>query len=308
VGQFFGHLFTSIGNLFSPIGLAMGWLLTTIHHYVPSYGLSLVLLALAVRVLVFPFAQAQFKSMAEMQKLQPLVKRIQAMFKGEPQKAQMETMALYREHKVNPLAGCLPTLLPFPILISLYYVIRARDADFKGEHFLWIGSPLSNAFPHFFAANLASLDLPLLALYVVSMYLSVRYGSPPSSDPQQAQTQKIMAIMSPAMIAYCGWKYEWSSALILYWLSGNIFTMAQQAVLYRRHGLIGPAADAARAAAIELANQPYKPLTKNVTAKSNGNAKSNGAQNGKALTASKATSKKNPEVPNPRAYKRGKKR
>jgi YidC/Oxa1 family membrane protein insertase len=298
LGQFFNSIGEFFHSLFDPIVKAMGWMLTEIHHYVPSYGLSLVLLALFVRILVFPFAQAQFKSMAEMQKLQPLVKRIQTMFKGDPQKAQMETLALYREHKVNPLAGCLPMLLPFPILISLYYVIRDRADAFKTEHFLWIGSPLSNAFPHFFAPSLAQLDFLLLALYVVSMYLSVRYGSPPSTDPQQAQTQKIMAIMSPAMIAYCGWKYEWSSALILYWLSGNVLTMAQQAVLYRRHGLIGPAADAARAAAIELANQPYKP-TKNVTAKSNGKQQDN-----KALTGAK----KGNGSPNGRAYKRGKKR
>jgi membrane protein insertase Oxa1/YidC/SpoIIIJ len=80
----------------------------------------------------------------------------------------------------------------------------------------------------------------LFVLYVVSMYISVRYGSPPSSDPQQAQTQKIMAIMSPAMIAYFGWRYHWASALLIYWLTLNVLTMAQQFYMYRRYGLIGP--------------------------------------------------------------------
>src|ERR1700722_18080839 len=90
------------------------------------------------------------------------------------------------------------------------------------------------------AANLGEMDFVLLVLYVVAMYLSLRYGSPPSSDPQQAQTQKIMAIVSPAMIAYFGWRYHWASALLIYWLALNVLTMAQQFYMYRRYGLIGP--------------------------------------------------------------------
>jgi membrane protein insertase Oxa1/YidC/SpoIIIJ len=71
------------------------------------------------------------------------------------------------------------------------------------------------------------------------MYVSVRYGSPPSSDPQQAQTQKVMAFLSPAMIAYFGFRYHWASALLIYWLSLNVLTMTQQVFMYRRYGLIG---------------------------------------------------------------------
>ena len=89
------------------------------------------------------------------------------------------------------------------------------------------------------AANLGEMDMVLLVLYIASMYLSVRYGSPPSSDPQQAQTQKIMAIVSPAMIAYFGWRYHWASALLIYWLALNVLTMAQQFFMYRKYGLIG---------------------------------------------------------------------
>jgi len=291
LGQFFAGIGHSIQGLFGPLVVLMGWVLTTIHHYVPSYGVSLILLALVVRVLLWPFSQAQFKSMAEMQKLQPLVKKLQAKYKGDPQKAQAETMSLYREHKVNPLAGCLPTLLPLPILFALYYAIYGRLNEFKQEHFLWIGSSISNAFPHVFATSLATTDLVLLGLYVISMYLSVRYGSPPSSDPQQAQTQKIMAFMSPAMIAYFGFQYHWASALILYWLSINTFTMGQQLILYRKYGLVGPRAVEARAAAAALAAQIDEPV-KNVTAK--GNGKQDGG----------SSSKKSKDSPNGRAYKR----
>jgi YidC/Oxa1 family membrane protein insertase len=207
--------------------------------------------------------------MAEMQKLQPLLKALQAKYKGDAQKLNAETMALYKEHGVNPLAGCFPVVLQLPILIALYWSIQGRLADFSNEHFAWIGSALSREYPHILGVSLAKTDLILLALYVVSMYLSVRYGSPPSSDPQQAQTQKIMAFISPAMIAYIGLKYQWASALILYWLSINIFTMAQQLFLYRRYGLVGPRSPAALAAAAAAApatiEAPSGKAPKNVT-------------------------------------------
>jgi YidC/Oxa1 family membrane protein insertase len=213
--------------------------LNAIHSVVPSYGLDMILLALVVRLALFPLAQQQFKSMAEMQKVQPLLKALQAKHKGAPQELQAATMALYKEHGVNPLAGCFPMLIQLPLLLGLFYAINSQLDKFKTEHFLWIGSPLSDHFPQIFATSLAVLDMPLFVLYIVSMYISVRYGSPPSSDPQQAQTQKIMAIVSPAMIAFFGFKYHWASALLIYWLMLNVLTMAQQFFMYRKYGLVG---------------------------------------------------------------------
>jgi YidC/Oxa1 family membrane protein insertase len=227
-------------NPFEPITEAMLGLLNAIHSVIPSYGLTMILLALVVRVALWPLANQQFKSMAEMQKVQPLVKALQAKLKGNPQELQAQTMALYKEHGVNPLAGCFPMLIQLPILLGLFYAINSQLSRFSHEGFLWIGSPLSDHFPQIFATSLATLDMPLFVLYVISMYISVRYGSPPSTDPQQAQTQKIMAIVSPVMIAYFGWKYRWASALLIYWLALNVFTMSQQMWMYRKYGLIGP--------------------------------------------------------------------
>jgi YidC/Oxa1 family membrane protein insertase len=253
-------------NLFEPVTAAMLSVLNAIHRIVPAYGLDMILLAVVVRLALFPLAQQQFKSMAEMQKVQPLLKAIQAKFKGKPQELQAATMALYKEHGVNPLAGCLPLLIQMPLLLGLFYAINSQIDSFKNESFLWMGSSVStavnNAFqsfklaigggehgalfmqldkaiPHLLAPNLATLDIPLFLLYIVSMYLSVRYGSPPSSDPQQAQTQKIMAFMSPAMIAFFGFQYKWASALLVYWLMLNVLTMTQQFFMFRKYGLVG---------------------------------------------------------------------
>ena len=224
---------------FKPVNEAMAAVLNVIHSYVPSYGVDMILLAVVVRLALFPLAQQQFKSMAAMQKVQPLLKQLQAKYKGQPQELQAATMALYKEHGANPLAGCLPLLIQFPILIGLYNAIQAHHADFVKEGFLWIGSPLSHAFPQIFAVSLGDLDFPLFILYIVSMYLTVRYGSPPSTDPQQAQTQKMMAFISPAMIAVFGFKYHWASALLIYWLVLNALTMSQQLWNYRRMGIVG---------------------------------------------------------------------
>ncbi len=232
-------------NIFDPLVHALAVALAGLHTVIPNYGWTLIVLALVVRLALWPLTNIQFKSMAEMQKVQPLVKQLQARYKGEPQVLNQKMMELYKEHKVNPLAGCVPMLVQFPILIGLFWAIQGQIHEFQNEHFLWIGSSVSQQFPQFLATSLAVPDLILLALYVVSMYFTVRYGSPPSTDPQQAQTQKIMAFVSPAMIAYFGFRYRWASALYIYWLATNVFTVAQQYLMFRRYGLIGAGAGGA---------------------------------------------------------------
>ena len=98
--------------------------LTGFYALIPSYGLAIVLLTLAVRVLLLPLSIKQTRSMREMQKIQPEVKKIQAKHKGDRQKMNEEMMALYKEHGVNPFGGCAPLLLQFPVLIGLFYVVR----------------------------------------------------------------------------------------------------------------------------------------------------------------------------------------
>ena len=239
-------MFLAANIFFDPLVHALGQVLTYIHTIIPSYGWALIALAFVVRLFLWPLSEMQFRSMAEMQKVQPLVKQLQAKHKGDPQAQNAAMMALYKEHKVNPLAGCFPMLIQFPILIGLFWAIQAQIASFSNEHWLWIGSSfartLAHDYPHanILGTSLATPDIALLILYVISMYFTVRYGSPPSTDPQQAQTQKIMAIVSPAMIAFFGFKYQWASALYIYWLATNVFTVAQQYWMFRRYGLIGP--------------------------------------------------------------------
>jgi len=91
---------------------------------VPSFGLSIILLTVAVRIVLLPLSIKQTRSMREMQRIQPEVKKLQAKFKGNRQKLNEEMMKLYKEHNVNPFGGCLPLVMQFPVLIGLFYVIR----------------------------------------------------------------------------------------------------------------------------------------------------------------------------------------
>ncbi len=104
---------------------AIGWVLARIFDLIPNYGLSIIVLTLLIRVVLLPLGIKQIKSMQAMQAIQPRVKDLQKKYKGNKQKIQEETMKLYKEAGVNPLGGCLPLLLQFPILIAMYAVIRA---------------------------------------------------------------------------------------------------------------------------------------------------------------------------------------
>ena len=225
-------------NLFQPVTDAMLGLLNAIHSVVPSYGLDMILLALVVRLSLFPLAQQQFKSMAEMQKAAAAAQEIASEEQRQPARAASADDGALQRARRQPAGRLLPDADPAADPAGL--VLRdhtrrsGRNSPTAGAS-LWIGSPLSHGVTrNIFATSLATLDMSLFVLYVVSMYISVRYGSPPSSDPQQAQTQKIMAIVSPLMIAYFGYKYQWASALLIYWLALNVFTMAQQFYMYRK--------------------------------------------------------------------------
>jgi YidC/Oxa1 family membrane protein insertase len=200
-------------------------------------------------------------------------------------------MALYKEHGVNPLAGCWPMLVQYPVIISVYYVVMNHKALFENQNWLWIGSAVSHAasVPALFgtpilAASLAHADLVLILLYAFSMYLSVRYVSMPATDPQQAQTQRMMAVISPLMLGFLGWRYHWPSAMVLYWFGYNIFTMGQQFYLLRRYHQPLALIDSEHVITEEVgsANAASKALPASPSPSSNGAAKKSPARSGRS--------------------------
>jgi YidC/Oxa1 family membrane protein insertase len=107
----------------------IGWILAQIYDLVGNYGLSIIVLTIVIKVVLLPLGVKQIKSMQAMQSIQPKIKELQKKYKGNKEKVQQETMKLYKDAGVNPLGGCLPLLLQFPILIAMYAVIRAPQLE-----------------------------------------------------------------------------------------------------------------------------------------------------------------------------------
>jgi len=237
-----------------PIVDFLSWVVLTIDKPIHNLGWSLVILAALIRLLFWPLNTMQFKAFLSMQKIAPQIKKLQDRYKDDRQRLQAETMALYKENHVNPFAGCWPMLFQYPVIISVYYVVMNHKALFDNQNWAWIGSAITHtasasvaACQHvsissgcifgrpILAPSLANPDFILILLYALSMYLSVRFGSMPATDPQQAQMQRTMSFISPLMLGFFGWRYHWPSAMVLYWFSYNAFTMAQTFYMLRRY-------------------------------------------------------------------------
>ncbi len=223
-------MFSDISSLFTN---SMMHLLDLLKSLTGSYGWAIVIFAGLVKVALYYPTQSQYKSMKEMQKIQPMLKKLQEKYKNDPQRFNQEQMALFKKYNVNPLGGCLPILIQMPILIGIFVTIRkmAELGKFAGETFLWIGGPLSKMYPNWIGESLAHKDLPLLLIYAISMYLSQKMSV---STGQVDQTQKMMSIMMPVLFAFILWKFP--SSLILYWLVFNILSIIQQYIIMRDSG------------------------------------------------------------------------
>jgi YidC/Oxa1 family membrane protein insertase len=184
--------------------------LNGIQSIVPGgYGVAIILLTLIVRTLFWPITHKSTESMKEMQKVQPLVKEIREKYKDSPQKMNQEVMALYKEHKINPMAGCLPILVQMPVFIALFTVLRSA-VELRYAGFLWIAD-LSEPEGLFAGAVPVIGSLNILPLVMAGTMFWQQKLTPSGGDPQQ---QKMMMFM-PFMMLFLF--YSMPSALVLYW-------------------------------------------------------------------------------------------
>lgn len=215
-----------------PIFTYLDWLF----RMVGNFGVAIILLTLTIRGLMFPIAQRQFASMAAMRAIQPKLKVLQERYKDDKPRLQQEMMALYKTEKVNPVAGCLPTLIQIPIFYALYKVllltIEMRHQPFVG----WIKdlsapdpATILNLFgyldftpPHFLAIGIVPV------LLGISMYFQFKLNPAPMDDMQKQvfglMPWVLMFIMAPFAVG-----------LQVYWITSNLLTIAQQQLLYSRH-------------------------------------------------------------------------
>jgi YidC/Oxa1 family membrane protein insertase len=224
-------------NSLQPIVWLLQFAIALLNGFVHSFGWSMVLLAVSVRLVFWKLNAWSARAMLRMQRIAPQVKALQSEFDGEREALSTAMMALYKREGVNPMSAFVPQLVQLPIIISVYWAVMADKSLFATQSWLWIGSPLAARVPwHLLAANLASLDCLLLILYVISMYLSIRSAGTPS-DPQAAKQQKLMAIVSPGVTGAFGFKYAWPSAMLIYWLTGNMSSAPPWLELARDYAL-----------------------------------------------------------------------
>jgi len=199
-------------NILLPLENLMSDTLQYFYLLFHNYGIAIILLTIAIRLILYPLTHKQTVSMKALQELQPEMKKIQEKHKDNPEKYQQEVMELYKKNKINPLSGCLPLLLQMPVLIALYQTL-INTSEFKNAPFIWVKD-----------LSMGS-DIPLVLLLGLTTYLSQKMSI---TDPNQA---KMMAFI-PILMMFMFWTLP--AGVILYIVVSNLFTMAQQYLVMRQ--------------------------------------------------------------------------
>ncbi|MFO7534293.1 MAG: YidC/Oxa1 family insertase periplasmic-domain containing protein [Kiritimatiellia bacterium] len=197
------------------------WLLLVclkgIYSVLPNYGVAIILLTVLIRLVFWPVTHKSTESMRRMQEIQPKIAALREKYKDKPQKIQEETMKLYKEHKVNPLGGCLPMLIQIPVFIALFNVLRSA-VELRYAGFLWV-TDLSE--PEGLFAGVLPIALNILPIIMTATSIWQSYLTPSGGDPAQ---QKMMLLM-PIMMLFIF--YNMPAALVLYWTANQVLMIVQ---------------------------------------------------------------------------------
>ena len=227
------------------------WLMNQMHRVVGNWGLAIVLMTLLLKFISLPFTLIASRSAKRMQKLQPLMAAVREKHKDNPQKLNQATMALFKEHKINPLGGCLPILITMPLFIG-FFTMLGGTAELRFQGFLW-ATDLSGPDT---VAHLLGVPLNIMPLLMgATMFYQMKLTpSSPTMDSTQATMMKIMPFMFTAIC------YNFSCALALYSTVNGAFTIVQQLLVNKYAKVDDPAP----------VTGPGGRLVKNVTPKKKG--------------------------------------
>jgi YidC/Oxa1 family membrane protein insertase len=198
-----------------PILLLMNW----VYRHVGNYGIAIILLTVVSKVLFYPLTVKSMRSMKAMQALQPQINALRNKYKSDPQRLQKETMALYREHKVNPMGGCLPMLAQVPIFYALYLALSV-SVELQGATFFCFGRLFG---VDLWICDLASHDPTYVLPIVMGVTMFVQQKmTPTAGDPRQAKMMLVMPFIFTFMFL------NLPAGLVLYWTVSNILQILQQ--------------------------------------------------------------------------------
>jgi YidC/Oxa1 family membrane protein insertase len=230
----YGNDFESVktARLLKPIVVFLELMIKFFYRFTNSYGISIILMTMVIKVILHPLTRKSFQSMRRMSALQPKITEIKEKYKNNPQQVNKETQALYKREKVNPMGGCLPMILQMPIFYALYSLLSGM-VELRNESFLWI-KDLS--LPDTVAT--VKMAVPLLGYKIgtqgftdINILPFIMTGttllqSKLTTGGQTAQQGKMMTYMFPLMFFFIFWNMP--SGLVLYWTIQNILTIGQQ--------------------------------------------------------------------------------
>ncbi|HEY9238794.1 MAG TPA: membrane protein insertase YidC, partial [Burkholderiaceae bacterium] len=208
-------------GIFKILAEPLFWLLTQLHKILGNWGWSIVGLVVLLKIAFYWLNAKAYSSMAKMKAVNPRITEMRERLKDKPQQMQQEMMRIYREEKINPLGGCLPIFVQMPFFISLYWVLLST-VEMRGAP--WIGwiTDLSAKDPYF-----------ILPILMTLTSLLQTWLNPTPADPVQAKMMWMMPLIFSVMF------FVFPSGLVLYWLTNNILSIAQQYMINKRLGVLG---------------------------------------------------------------------
>jgi YidC/Oxa1 family membrane protein insertase len=240
-------------NILQPLIDAADWLLLRLHDDIGfSWGMSIIVMTVIIRLGLVPLTIKQIRSMNALRALQPQLKEIQEKYKGDRQAMNQATMRFYQENKVNPFASCLPLILQLPVFMSLFYLLRGHEfrdrLEASGEQsFLFIND---------LAHKATGPDLVILMVLFLGSQLVSTLVMTVSADKTQ---QRIMLLLP---LFFATFVVKFPAGLVLYWITTNFWTLGQQLTV-RRIWPPPPPVTGGRAvpagAAAATAGEPRKP-------------------------------------------------
>jgi YidC/Oxa1 family membrane protein insertase len=201
---------------FTVIAKPLVWFLKLTNRFTDNFGIDIIILSILIKIVFLPLTQISFKSMKEMQKVQPEMNRLKEQYKNDKARLQQEIMLLYKRRKINPMSGCLPMVIQIPVFIALYnalqYTIEMRHAPFL----FWI-------------KDLAAKDPIYITPLIMGATMVIQQKmTPTAADPTQAK----MFLLMPVMFTFLFLNFP--SGLVLYWLVNNVLSIAHQYYLNKK--------------------------------------------------------------------------
>lgn len=207
---------------FGFISIPFLYILHFFHQFTHSYGIDIILLTVLLKILTAPLTHKSYASMKQMQKLQPQMERLKEKFKDDREKLNKEIMEMYRRNGVNPLGGCLPMVVQFPVFIGLYNALYI-PIELRHAPFLWINDlskPDWQSLPFEFAGW--HLGVPVLTILMGASMFAQQWMTPTAGDPNQRKLMLMMPLIFTFMFV------TFPAGLTIYWLINNVLSIAQQ--------------------------------------------------------------------------------